>query len=313
MPFKRTPQTFNASIKTVMVGTGDHAVELGGANTFPFYTFDSQSNWVPKIGIEVSDLGVENWPSGIKDHYNGADSVTEIARKAAQTKGADFICLRFEGADPNGLNRPVEECAQIACDVADAVEVPLVIAGCKNIEKDAALFEKAAQALHGRNVLFLSAREENYKAVGAAVGLAYGHKSGAESSVDINLAKQLNILLHQLGVNPESIVMDLGSAAAGYGFEYLISTMDRVRAAALSQNDAMLQMPIITPVSFETWNVKESVLPEEDMPQWGSAEERGVHMEVVTAVACLASGSDAVILRHPRSIETVSSLIKALL
>lgn len=313
MPFKRTPQTFNSSIKTIEIGTGDNAVTLGGANTFPFYTFDSPSDWVPKIGIEVSDRGVENWPEGIRDHYGGANSVSEIAQKAAQTHGADFICLHFEGTDPNGLNRSVEECVQIACEVADAVEVPIAVAGCKNTEKDAVLFEKISQALQGKNILFLSAKEENYKAVGAAAGLAYGQKVGAESSVDINLAKQLNILLQQLGVNPESIVMDLGSAAAGYGFEYLVSTMDRVRAAALAQNDAMLQMPIVTPVSFETWGVKESVLPEEDMPQWGSAEERGIHMEVVTAVACLASGSDAVILRHPRSIETVSSFINALL
>ena len=206
MPFKRTPQTFNSSIKTVKIGTGDHAVELGGATTFPFYTFDSQSNWVPKIGVEVSDLGVGHWPAGIREYYDCAGSVAEIARKASQVKGADFVCLHFEGADPNGHDRSAEECVQIACEVAEAVEVPLVIAGSKNTEKDAHLFEKIARALHGRNALFLSAKEENYKAVGAAVGLAYGHKVGAESSVDINLAKQLNILLNQLGVSTESMV-----------------------------------------------------------------------------------------------------------
>ncbi len=106
--------------------------------------------------------------------------------------------------------------------------------------------------------------------------------------------------------------MNVGSAAAGYGFEYVASTLDRVKAAALAQNDNMLQMPIITPISTETWGVKESIMPEADMPEWGSAEERGIEMEVATAAACLASGSDAVILAHPASIAAISKMIDAL-
>ncbi|MCL2339704.1 MAG: acetyl-CoA synthase subunit delta, partial [Actinomycetia bacterium] len=143
--------------------------------------------------------------------------------------------------------------------------------------------------------------------------LAYGHKVGAESAVDINLAKQLNVLLTQLGVPASSLVMNLGSAAAGYGFEYVASTMDRVKAAALEQNDTMLQMPVITPVSAETWSVKESIMAESDMPEWGSREERGVQMEIATAAACLACGSDAVILRHPAAIQTIAALVAALM
>ena len=157
--------------------------------------------------------------------------------------------------------------------MADAVTCPLVVEGCKNVEKDADLLAKVADALQGKNVLLLSAREENYKAVGAAAGLAYNQKVGAESAVDINLAKQLNVVTTQLGVKAESIVMNVGTAAAGYGYEYVVSTMDRIKAAALSQDDAMLQMPIITPVADETWNVKESMASEDDMPEWGSKEE----------------------------------------
>jgi len=132
---------------------------------------------------------------------------------------------------------------------------------------------------------------------------------GAESAVDINLAKQLNTVMTQLGVNAQSIVMNIGSAAAGYGFEYVASTLDRVKDAALGQSDAMLQMPIITPVSADTWGVKESIMPEADMPEWGSQEERGIEMEIVTAAAVLASGSDAVIMRHPEAIRTIAAMI----
>ena len=197
-------------------------------------------------------------------------------------------------------------------DIADAVDLPLVIAGCKHAEKDAELLSKAAEILDGKNAVLLAAKEENYKTVGAAAGLAYKQIVGAGSAVDINLAKQLNVLLSQLGVAPASIVMNVGTAAAGYGFEYVVSTMQRVKAAALSQNDGMLQMPIVTPVASETWGVKESMASEADMPEWGDVEQRGIDMEIETAAAVLASGSNAVILKHPVSIATISKMIKEL-
>ena len=149
--------------------------------------------------------------------------------------------------------------------------------------------------------------------VGAAAGMAYNQKVGAESAVDINLAKQLNVLLGQLGVPAQSVVMNLGSSCAGYGYEYLSSTLDRVKAAALAQNDAQLQMPIVTPVSTETWHVKEAMLSEEEAPEWGSVEERGIEMEITTAAASLTSGSDMVIMKHPAAIATIAKFIDSLM
>lgn len=313
MPFNRKPQKFNASIKEVTIGCGDKAITLGGESVFPFYTFDGSMGQGPKVGVEITDLGLENEVAGIKAYYEGANTIAEIAQKAAQMEGADFVCLRLEGGDPNGANKSVEELTAVAKEVADAIDVPLVVEGCKNVEKDSELLVKVAEALQGKNVLLMSAREENYKTVGAAAGLAYDQKVGAESAVDINLAKQLNVITTQLGVKPESIVMNVGSAAVGYGYEYVVSTLDRIKAAALSQDDKMLQMPIITPVASETWNVKESMASEEDMPEWGSVEERGISMEIMTASATLASGTDAVILKHPQSVATISKMIKELM
>lgn len=312
MPFTGKSGKFNAAIRTVEIGTGDKAVKLGGENVMPFYTFDAPIENAPKIGVMITDMGLENEPAGVKEYYAGASSFAEIAKKAEEMPGADFVVLRFEGADPNGENRSVEECVAIAKEVGDAITAPLVIEGCKNVEKDAELFAKVAEALQGKNVLIMSAREENYKGVAAAAGLAYNQKVGAESAVDINLAKQLNVLIGQLGVDPANVVMNVGSAAAGYGFEYVVSTMDRVKAAALSQGDVQLQMPIITPVADEAWNVKEAMASEADMPEWGSQEERGIDMEIETAAAVLASGSNAVILKHPASVATISKLINEL-
>lgn len=312
MPFNGKSGKFNAAIRTVEIGTGDKAVKLGGENVLPFYTFDAPIENAPKIGVMITDMGLDNEVAGIKDYYAGCTSFAEIAKKAEEMPGADFVVLRFEGADPNGENRSVEDCVAIAREVGDAITAPLVIEGCKNVEKDADLFAKVAEALQGKNVLIMSAREENYKGVAAAAGLAYNQKVGAESAVDINLAKQLNVLIGQLGVDQANVVMNVGSAAAGYGFEYVVSTMDRIKAAALSQNDAQLQMPIITPVAEEAWSVKEAMASEADMPEWGSQEERGIDMEVETAAAVLASGSNAVILKHPTSVATISKLIKEL-
>ncbi len=311
MPFSAKSGKFNASIKTVSIGTGDGAVTLGGENVLPFYTFDAPIAHAPKVGIEITDFGMENEPECIKKYYEGCETLAQIAQKAASFEGVDFLCFRMEGADPNGANKPTEELIANLKEVAEAVDLPLVVAGSKNVEKDAELLAKAAEATQGKNALILAAKEENYKTVGAAAGLAYNQIVGAESSVDINLAKQLNVLLTQLGVPAEKIVMNVGTAAAGYGYEYVASTMQRIKAAALSQNDAQLQMPMITPVASEAWGVKEAVTPEADMPEWGDQERRGIDMEVQTAAADLACGSNAVILKHPTSIATISRMIQA--
>lgn len=312
MPFTAKSGKFNASINTVEFGTGDKAVKIGGENVFPLYSFDAAIENAPKVGIEITDFGMEHEPECIKKYYEGCATLADMARKAASMEGVDFLSFRMEGGDPNGANKSTEELIGELKEIADAVDLPLVVCGCKNVEKDAELFSKAAEALNGKNAVILSAKEENYKTVGAAAGLAYKQVVGAESAVDINLAKQLNVLISQLGVDSKSVVMNVGTAAVGYGFEYVISTMDRVKAAALQQGDANLQMPIITPVASEAWGVKEAMASETDAPEWGSQEERGIDMEVETAMAVIAAGSNAVILKHPESIKIISCLMKEL-
>lgn len=312
MPFTAKSGKFNANINTVEIGTGDKAIKIGGENVLPLYSFDAPIENAPKVGIELTDFGMEHEPDCVKKYYEGCETLADMAKKAASFEGVDFLSFRMEGGDPNGANKSTEELIAALKEVADAVDLPIVVAGSKNVEKDAELLAKAAEAMEGKNAVILAAKEENYKTVGAAAGLAYKQVVGAESAVDINLAKQLNVLMTQLGVNNKSIVMNVGTASAGYGFEYVVSTMDRVKAAALSQNDANLQMPIITPVASETWSVKEAISSEADTPEWGNQEERGIDMEVETAMAVIASGSNAVILKHPESVKVIAGLMKEL-
>ncbi len=309
-----TPKTgaFNGKINAVTLGTGDKAVVIGGQNVLPFYTFDAPIEHAPKVGVEISDTAASWDVPGLVDFYAGCTTMADFAKKAETMEGADFICLNFESADPNGANRPTADCVNDAKAVAEAVSLPIVVMGCKHLEKDAELFAAIAEALAGKNVLFMSAKNENYKTVGAAVALANGQKVGAETADDINLAKQLNIMLKGLNVPAESIVMNIGTAAVGYGYEYVASTLDRVRDAALKQSDADLQMPIIAPVSTDTWGVKESTASEADEPTWGDREERGISMEISTAAANLTGGADAVIMRHPAAIATIKKFIAEL-
>ena len=313
MSFAPKTQPFSGKINTVTLGTGDNAVVLGGQNVLPFYTFDAPIENAPKIGVEISDAASSWDVPGIVDFYAGCTTMADYAKKAETMDGADFICLNFESADPNGANRSTADCVADAKAVAEVVSKPIVIMGCKHLEKDAELFSAIAEALSGKNVLFMSAKNENYKTVGASVALANGQKVGAETADDINLAKQLNIMLKGLNVPAESIVMNIGTAAVGYGYEYVASTLDRVRAAALAQSDADLQMPIIAPVSTDTWGVKESSASEEDEPAWGCREERGIGMEISTAAANLTGGADAVIMRHPAAVATIKKFIAELI
>ena len=313
MSFAPKTQPYGGKINAVTLGTGDKAIVIGGQNVLPFYTFDAAIENAPKIGVEVSDLASKWETAGLKEFYAGCTTMAEYAKKAETMEGADFIALNFESADPNGDNRSVAECVADAKAVAEVVTLPIVVMGSKNVEKDAELFTAMSEALAGKNVLFMSAKNENYKTVGAAVALANGQKVGAETADDINLAKQLNIMLKGLNVPADAIVMNIGTAAVGYGYEYVASTLDRIRLAALAQNDADLQMPIIAPVSTDTWGVKESSASEEDEPTWGCREERAIGMEVSTAAANLTGGADAVIMRHPAAIATIKKFINELL
>ena len=312
MSFAPKTAPFSGKINAVTLGTGDKAIVIGGQNVLPFYTFDAPIENAPKVGMEISDAAASWDYAGLSEFYAGCTTMADFAKKAESLDDCDFICLNFVNADPNGANRPTADCVADAKAVAEAIDLPIVVLGCKNLEKDAELFSAMAEALQGKNVLFMSAKNENYKTVGASVVLASGQKVGAETADDINLAKQLNIMLKGLNVSLENVVMDIGTAAVGYGYEYAASTLDRIRLAALAQGDTDLQTPILASVCNDVWGVKEATASEEDEPAWGCREERAISMEISTAAADLTGGADAVVLRHPASVATIKKFITEL-
>lgn len=313
MAFNMSVQKCPGKILEVEIGIGDKAIKIGGENALPFYSFDGYIGNTPKVGIEILDVYPEEWTDEFKQIYiNVCDHPVKWAKYIEENINVDFICLKLESCNPKGVNRSPDECAQIVKEVVESVSLPMVIAGCGNYKKDAKVFEKVAQLINGNNCLFLAITEENYKEIGVSSALAYNHKIIAQSYMDINQAKQLNVLLNKLGVKSENIVMNIGCLPVGYACEYVLSTIERIKLTAFNQNEKMLQMPIITPVSFETWVIKESIASDEDEPKWGDIVQRGINMEISTAISALTCGSNAVILRHPKSVETIKELVSEL-
>jgi acetyl-CoA decarbonylase/synthase, CODH/ACS complex subunit delta len=233
------------------------------------------------------------------------------AQKCVKDYGADAIALILVSTDPNGDNASPETAAATAKKVATAIDVPLIVYGTSNMEKDAEVLPAVAEACQDMNLVLGPVQDKNYKKIGAAA-LGYNHMVSANTPIDVNLAKQLNILLGQLGVKDSSILVDPTTGGLGYGMEYAYSVMERDRMAALTQEDEKLQLPLINYMGQEVWKVKECKLTNDIAPELGDQKTRGILMEAVTAVSLLLAGSDLLIMRHPEAVKLAKELIQEL-
>jgi acetyl-CoA decarbonylase/synthase complex subunit delta len=223
-----------------------------------------------------------------------------------------MVALRLIGTHPDQQNKSAEEAAKVAAEVAGAIDIPLMILGSGHAEKDTQVLQAVAAATRGKNCAIGKAVEENYKTI-AAAAMANDHKLIAMSQLDVNLAKQLNILLTQMGFDKERIIMDPMSSALGYGLEYTYSVMERIRLAALLQNDPMMQTPIVCDIGANVWKVKETMAADAEVPEWGGLQDRALAWESVTASAMLTAGADMLIMRHPGAAAKVKELIAELM
>ncbi len=284
-------------------------LKIGGENTMPFLSFEGSIPNKPVIAYEVQDISPDDWPDTVKNQYASvsADPV-KWAQYCQNELKAQAIALRLTGTHPDRGDRSAQDAAKTVKEVLSAIDIPLIILGSNHIEKDALVLVAAAEAASGYNCIIGKAQEGNYKTIVAAA-LAHNHKLIAMSELDINLAKQLNILITQMGFDKERLITDPMCAALGYGLEYTYSVMERIRLAGLLQNDATMQPPIIGDVGMYVWKVKETFASEADAPQWGAIEERGIAWEALTASSMLIAGANLLIMRHPKSIAAVEKVI----
>ena len=310
MAFEIPEQPYSGKIGETTVGAGSDAVKLGGEDSYPFHLFEGDMPNAPKIAMEIWDYDPsDEWPAAAIAPFKDVIASPEAwAKKCVDEYGADVIVLQLKSTDPNGMDRSADEAAAVAKKVSDAVDVPLVLWGTANNQKDEEVLKKISELCEGKNVVLGPVEEANHKGVGASA-LGYGHTIISSSPIDVNLAKQLNILLGNLGVTPEKIVIDPTTGGLGYGLEYSYSVMERIKMAALTQEDDKLQVPMINNVGNEVWKCKEAKESIEEGPTLGDPERRGILMESTAAVAYLLAGSDIVILRHPESVRLTRAFI----
>jgi len=318
-PLPNAHRNWSRAIHTVTVGatpedggTRTGSVAIGGASTLPFHHFEGAMPHRPAVAIEITDTEPSDWAPALQAPI--AHVMHDPASWAAFCESEfkpDLLCLRLAGCDPNGGDRSAEQATETVRSVRAAVGLPLVIWGCGDDVKDADVFPPVAEALAGERCLLGTIRERSYRTL-TALGTAYGHGLIAESPVDINMAKQINILAMDVGFPEDRLVIYPTTGALGYGIEYVVSIMERLRIGGL-QGDRLVAMPIAADIGQEVWGVKEARATQDEAPHWGDSKKRGPAWETATALTYLHAGADLVILRHPDAVAATKAAIDQLL
>jgi acetyl-CoA decarbonylase/synthase, CODH/ACS complex subunit delta len=309
MSFNIPGINYNGSIREIVLGCGKNAVTVGGEKAFPFHEFEAKMPHVPVIAMEVYDEKPDDWAQAAVEPFRDVigDPVS-WAKKCIDEYNAEMICLQLSSTDPNGSDRDADEAAAIAEKVAAAIDVPLIVCGTANHEKDTEVLNRICRACKGKNIAIGPLEEGDYKNIVPAA-IECGHTVIASSPIDINLAKQLNILMGNLGVTDDKILIDPTVSSIGYGIEYAYSVIERIRIAALTQNDEKLQYPIICNIAAETWKTKEARTPTDENLALGDAKKRAVLLEAMSAMTLATAGADILIMRHPEAIKLVREMI----
>jgi acetyl-CoA decarbonylase/synthase complex subunit delta len=285
-------------------GTRSHTVTIGGSTSLPFHFFEGEQPNRPLVAMEVFDRIPAKYPDSLRECYEGLlDKPAGMAERCVTEYGAELISVRLEGTHPEKGDRSAGEAAETVKTVLESVSVPVIVTGHSHFEKTNEVMKKVCEAAAGENCLINYAETDNYKTIAAAC-IAYKHTLVAQSPIDVNLAKQLNILLTDMDFPRDRIVMDPLTSTLGYGLEYTYSIMERIRIDGLS-GDEMLAFPMLVNPGYESARVKEARAPQEANPQWGDVKLRGAYWEISTAMALLMAGADLLIMHHPEAVKVV--------
>ncbi|MFQ6070883.1 MAG: CO dehydrogenase/acetyl-CoA synthase subunit delta [Candidatus Aminicenantales bacterium] len=289
-------------------GSRSHTVKIGGSTALPFHFFEGEHPNRPAIAMEVFDRVPAKYPDSLREFYGEVlEKPGEMAKKCVEEYGAELISIRLEGTHPEKGNRSAEEAVEIVQQVRESVKVPLIITGHSHFEKINEVMKKVCEATAGENCLINYVETDNYKTIAAAC-IAYNHTLVAQSPIDVNLAKQLNILLTDMSFPRDRIVMDPLTSTLGYGLEYTYSIMERIRNDGLA-GDKMLAFPMLVNPGYESALVKEARAQESEIPEWGNEKLRLAYWEIATAMSYLVAGAELLILYHPKTVEVIREKI----
>ena len=298
MQYKTPLETYTGRIKEVIIGRGARAVKIGGENILPLHYFEGAAVNRTVIALEVDDNSAAGWAGWVVEPFKDVVSDPIKWARRCMELGADLICLHMESTDPQGANRPAEEAAALVKEMVSKVDAPLIVYGCGDEKKDIEVLTKVAEACKGENLLLGPAVKENYEAIARAVS-ENGHCIIAQTPIDINLEKELNVkLLKQLP--PQRIVIDPLSSALGYGMEYSFTIMERTKQIGVIHGDMAMQIPIIADLGGECWKTHHAK----------ANGEQGILWEGITAMSLLLAGANILVLRHPDNCRMVKEAIE---
>ena len=309
MAFVVPKENYNGKINQIAVSRKGNTLQIGGNEALSFLSFEGKINTAVPVALEITDIVPDDWHENLTQNYKDVISdAAKWARFCQDEFKPDMICLRLIGTHPDRGDRSPEDARKTVEAVLSAIDIPLIVFGSNSVEKDAEVMKVCAEPLANTGSIIGKAQEKNYK-VFAAVANSFQLRLVALSDLDINLSKQLNILLTQAGFDGSNIIIDAMPSTLGYGLEYTYSVMERIRLAALQQNDTMMQMPLVADVGEVTWKVKEVKVAQEEQPAWGDPKRRGVLWETITAQAFVMAGGDMVIVRHPKTLKALKAAL----
>jgi len=298
MEYKEPIEAYTGVVREITIGKGKKSLKIGGENMLPLHFFDQGSNPNPaKFALEVLDMKPEGWPEHAVEPLKEVISEPVKWAKKCQDFGVDAVSLYLVSTDPAVKDTPADKAAALAKEVAEAIDVPLIIYGSGDEDKDAEVLPKVAEVCDGMNLLIGPVLKENYEVVGKAI-LDHGHAAIAQSPLDINLLKELNVKLSKF-FPPDRIVIDPLSSALGYGMEYSFSLMERVKQIGVITKDSMTMMPMLANLGDECWKTKQAK----------ENKEQGLLWESITALSLLMAGANILILRHPETLKLVKETI----
>lgn len=318
MPIEFVKDSWPGTVRTVTIGatsadggTRTSTVTVGGQKALPFMHFEAETPNSPVVAIEILDRRPDNWSPLLSETWGEVMDDPAAWAKAAEEAGADMLQLTLSATNSEGKETEPEEAVASVKAVLAATGLPLIVFGPGQAELDNVLLVPIADATKGERLLLGICEDKNYRTIVAAA-MANDHLVNARSPMDVNLAKQLNILISDMSMPLDRVIMDPTTGALGYGIEYGYSAMERLRLAAL-QGDAMTQLPMLVTPGFEAWKTKESKVGEDVPEEWGNWMERAINWETLTAIALLESGADILVLRHPESVRRVKVAIADLM
>ena len=298
MEYKAPLETYSGKVKEIVIGKGEKALKIGGENVLPFHFFEGTIENKPRLALEIYDVEPSNWAAGVVEPYKDVISDPVSWAKKCLDLGADLICLRLVSTDPMGANAPADKAAEVVKKVVSAINVPLIVCGSGDETKDIEVLTRVAELCDGENLLLGPVVKENYEPISKAA-LDHGHCVIAQTPLDINLEKELNVKLLKT-IPPERIVIDPLSSALGYGMEYSFTIMERTKHAGVVFGDNTMQMPIIADLAGECWKTKQAK----------GSEKQGILWESVTALSLVLAGANLLILRHPESFKLLREVIE---